>query len=166
MDTTTQSVGKGRNPKANSTGKLFPQSSTQNTYFTYSISPLPQTKPKSMAKTAPTSLTANMDQTKGQPIQPTSAANPSPPADQTTNECKASTSTRTTSTSDEFSHDEEDKSDDQNSNKASKGRPLHERIDARIQAKKEEHWKKGKIGQIKDPRPRAIIPIHPFKWKE
>ena len=49
-------------------------------------------------------------------------------------------------------------------------RPLHERVDTRIQSQKEENWKVGgkwrsKIGQMEDPRPKAIIPIHAPKME-
>ena len=71
-----------------------------------------------------------------------------------------------TSVSDEFS--EEDASPVPNTSQDSstqKDRPLHERIDTRIQTQKDERWKgngtwKGKIGKMEDPRPSAIIPIH------
>ena len=47
---------------------------------------------------------------------------------------------------------------------------MHERVDTRIQAQKDERWKgsgtwKGKIGKMEDPRPSGIIPIHAPKME-
>ena len=72
------------------------------------------------------------------------------------------------STSDEFSEDEA--STPSNGNNAQADKPIHERIDTRIQAQKDKIWKgngtwKGKIGKMDDPRPSAIIPIHAPKME-
>ena len=77
------------------------------------------------------------------------------------------TSESETSPSDAFSDEE---TSNVNSEDPQSSRPLHERIDSRIQLQKDASWKvggkwRGKVGQIEDPRPKAIIPIHAPKME-